>query len=78
MIGSTQSSEGSNYGGNERMLTLHIIQAEYGDCLILEYGIQPNPKYILIDGGPQASTRRIFGPGWRRSGRQADGSILPS
>jgi len=34
------------------MLTLHVIQAEYGDCLILEYGTQSNPKYVLIDGGP--------------------------
>jgi len=34
------------------MLTLHVVQAEYGDCLIVEYGMQPNPKYVLIDGGP--------------------------
>jgi hypothetical protein len=34
------------------MLTLHVVQAEYGDCLILEYGLQSKPKYILIDGGP--------------------------
>jgi beta-lactamase superfamily II metal-dependent hydrolase len=35
------------------MLTLHIIQAEYGDCFILEFGTSLNPKYILIDGGPE-------------------------
>jgi beta-lactamase superfamily II metal-dependent hydrolase len=34
------------------MLTLHVIQAEFGDCLILEYGMQSSPKYILVDGGP--------------------------
>jgi beta-lactamase superfamily II metal-dependent hydrolase len=39
-------------GGKESMLTLHVVQAECGDCLILEYGPQSKPKYILIDGGP--------------------------
>lgn len=34
------------------MLNLHIVQAEHGDCLILEYGSGSNPEYILIDGGP--------------------------
>jgi len=34
------------------MLKLHVLQAECGDCLILEYGTPSNPKYILIDGGP--------------------------
>ncbi|MCL4297974.1 MAG: MBL fold metallo-hydrolase [Anaerolineae bacterium] len=34
------------------MLKLHLIQAEYGDCLILEHGDSSNPRYILIDGGP--------------------------
>ena len=34
------------------MLKLHIIQAKQGDCMILEYGMQAKPKYILIDGGP--------------------------
>jgi ribonuclease BN (tRNA processing enzyme) len=36
------------------MLKLHIIQAEHGDCFILESGTSPNPKYILIDGGPES------------------------
>ena len=29
-----------------------MIQAKKGDCFLLEYGINKNPKYILIDGGP--------------------------
>ena len=29
-----------------------MIQALHGDCLILEYGILEDRKYILIDGGP--------------------------
>jgi beta-lactamase superfamily II metal-dependent hydrolase len=40
------------HGGKESMLMLHVVQAEFGDCLMLEYGILPNQKYILIDGGP--------------------------
>ncbi len=34
------------------MFTLKIIQAKYGDCLILKYNNEEEPKYILIDGGP--------------------------
>lgn len=34
------------------MLNLHVIQADYGDCLLLEYRKQASPKFILIDGGP--------------------------
>jgi beta-lactamase superfamily II metal-dependent hydrolase len=34
------------------MLTLKIVQAKYGDCLILKYNNPQNPKYMLIDGGP--------------------------
>ncbi len=34
------------------MFCLHVIQAEFGDCLLLEYGTAANPHFILIDGGP--------------------------
>ncbi|HID87872.1 MAG TPA: hypothetical protein EYP55_10935, partial [Anaerolineae bacterium] len=34
------------------MLKLHVVQAEHGDCLMLEYDRPSNPRYILIDGGP--------------------------
>lgn len=37
------------------MLTLHAIQARHGDCLILQFGTPPEPRYILIDGGPASS-----------------------
>ena len=40
------------------MLKLHVVQAEYGDCLILEYGQQASPRYILIDGGPTTTYER--------------------
>lgn len=33
------------------MFKLHVVQAEFGDCLLLEYG-KGKSRYILIDGGP--------------------------
>jgi hypothetical protein len=38
------------------MFNLHIIQAAYGDCLLLEYGTNAK-RYILIDGGPPDTFR---------------------
>jgi len=35
------------------MLKLKALQAEHGDCFVLEYGTTADPKYILIDGGPK-------------------------
>ena len=34
------------------MLRLRVVQAEFGDCLILEFGTKAEPKYMLVDGGP--------------------------
>jgi len=34
------------------MFALHVIQAEFGDCLLLEYGTAGAPHFILVDGGP--------------------------
>lgn len=34
------------------MFKLHVVQADYGDCLILEYGSPDAPRCILVDGGP--------------------------
>ena len=33
-------------------MKLFVLQARYGDSLILEYGTKSKPKYMLIDGGP--------------------------
>ncbi len=33
------------------MFRLHVIQAAYGDCLLLEYGTS-SKRFILVDGGP--------------------------
>lgn len=35
------------------MIKLNVIQAKYGDSMILEFGTSTNPMYILIDGGPR-------------------------
>lgn len=34
------------------MLKLRIVQAEFGDCMLLEFGTTAAPCYMLIDGGP--------------------------
>ncbi|MCR8547434.1 hypothetical protein M4578_06315 [Salipiger sp. P9] len=34
------------------MLTLEILRARHGDCLIVHYGETDAPRMILIDGGP--------------------------
>lgn len=34
------------------MFNLHVIQAQFGDSLLLEFGTTGNARYILIDGGP--------------------------
>ena len=35
------------------MFNLRIVQANYGDSFILEYGTAQDPHYLLIDGGPK-------------------------
>jgi beta-lactamase superfamily II metal-dependent hydrolase len=37
------------------MFKLHVIQAQCGDSLLLEFGVRAKPRYILIDGGPPGS-----------------------
>lgn len=37
------------------MFRLHVIQAEFGDCLLLEYGTGEKPRFTLIDGGPSSN-----------------------
>ena len=48
------------------MLTLHIIQAQQGDCLLLELSAPDaapaSNKYILIDGGPAGVYRTHLKP----------------
>ncbi len=35
------------------MIKLHVVQAAFGDCLLLEFGNNSLRKFILIDGGPR-------------------------
>lgn len=44
------------------MLKLHILQAEFGDCLLLEYGTPSRPRFVLIDGGPPMTYERHLRP----------------
>lgn len=34
------------------MFKLRAVQAEFGDCLLLDYGTAEEPHHILVDGGP--------------------------
>jgi beta-lactamase superfamily II metal-dependent hydrolase len=34
------------------MFSLHVVQAEFGDCFLLEYGTAADRHFLLIDGGP--------------------------
>ncbi len=37
------------------MFRLHVVQAEFGDCLLLEYGTGGKSRFTLIDGGPSSN-----------------------
>lgn len=43
---------GDSPGEQTTVLRLHVVQADYGDSLILEYGQAAAPHFLLIDGGP--------------------------
>jgi beta-lactamase superfamily II metal-dependent hydrolase len=47
---------------NTLVMKLHIIQAEYGDCLILESGVGTNLTTVLIDGGPYQTFEKHLKP----------------
>lgn len=34
------------------MFIVHAVQAQFGDCLLLEYGTPAASRFMLIDGGP--------------------------
>lgn len=39
-------------------MELHVVQAAFGDCLLLKYGTAGATKFILIDGGPPETYAR--------------------
>ncbi|MFN8290267.1 MAG: hypothetical protein U0U70_08425 [Chitinophagaceae bacterium] len=44
------------------MIKVHVIQARYGDCLLLEYGEADHPSFMLIDGGPARNYKERLKP----------------
>ncbi|HKY05430.1 MAG TPA: hypothetical protein VJQ56_11095 [Blastocatellia bacterium] len=40
------------------MFSLDVIRARKGDCLILHYGSEDDPRLVMIDGGPSG----VYGP----------------
>jgi Metallo-beta-lactamase superfamily len=48
------------------MFKLRVLQAEYGDCLILEYGTDDAPRFLLVDGGPEGTYAEHLGAELRR------------
>ena len=44
------------------MFRLHVVQAEFGDCFVLEYGTARKPRFTLIDGGPPHTFDDHLGP----------------
>ena len=44
------------------MIKLHVVQAEYGDCFILESNQGKNKVTVLIDGGPHQTFKEHLKP----------------
>lgn len=44
------------------LFTLEAIRAKHGDSLILHYGSEDEPRFILIDGGPPTVYRTFLRP----------------
>lgn len=40
------------------LFSLDVVRARKGDCLILHYGSEDDPRLVMIDGGP----RSVYGP----------------
>lgn len=53
------------------MLTLSVIQAEFGDCMLLRFG-RSKPKHILIDGGPSGTYAKHLRPMLEQVRQKAD------
>jgi beta-lactamase superfamily II metal-dependent hydrolase len=47
------------------VIKLHVVQAEYGDCLILESSTSKNSTTVLIDGGPYQTFEKHLEPSLR-------------
>ena len=44
------------------MLALDVVQAAFGDCLVLRYGSLERPRALLVDGGPSGTWEHHLRP----------------
>ena len=51
------------------MFKFHVVQAEFGDCLLLEYG-KDSSHFTLIDGGPPSNFETNLDPVLRKVAKQ--------
>lgn len=60
------------------IFSLEVLQAKHGDCLILHYGNNNDPKMIVIDGGPSGVYNKFLKPRLMEiKGTNSPGSALP-
>jgi len=52
------------------MFRFRVVQAEFGDCFVLEYGTAAKPRFVLIDGGPPHTFEDHLAPVLRRLARR--------
>lgn len=57
------------------MFTLEALQALHGDCLLLHWGSQDDPRLMLIDGGPNTVYRDTLRPRLIELARQRGGAL---
>jgi beta-lactamase superfamily II metal-dependent hydrolase len=61
------------------MLTVKLLEARYGDCVLLTFGSPQSPRHLLIDGGPARVFEHALRPELeeiRRQGGKLDLVIL--
>lgn len=44
------------------MLALRVVQAAFGDCLIVEFGTPEHRRHVLVDGGPPGTYTKHLEP----------------
>jgi hypothetical protein len=60
------------------IFTLEVLQAKYGDCLLLHYGTVSNPVIFIIDGGPPGVYNAYLKPRLKEiKGTISTGNPLP-
>jgi beta-lactamase superfamily II metal-dependent hydrolase len=79
MVASRHASIGGWFVNSRTGLRLHVIQAEFGDCLLVECPDRGRAKHILVDGGPAgtyAASLRTVLTGLARRGASVDLAVL--